>query len=287
MAFDPKNIRLGPCRVRWGGVDLGLTKGGVEVEVTTSTKEVVVDQFGDTPVDEYITGRKVTVKTPFAESDLDTLYSLLKNAGASLVDDGAKATGSIVAASNPVANHVVTVNGVAFTFKAAPALLRDVKIGTTAAASMANLLETLKFCTDPNVNTASFSLDPANSSKINVVMNTTGVAGNAYTLVSSAAAITVSAATLAGGTASTRRRIEMTSGVGTSIRASAQELVLRPINKDDSDFSEDFVIPLAATSGALSFAYNADDERLFNLTFNGYPNTGTKLLFIYGDKRSG
>jgi hypothetical protein len=30
-----KNIKLGACKVSFGGQDLGYTKGGVEVEVST------------------------------------------------------------------------------------------------------------------------------------------------------------------------------------------------------------------------------------------------------------
>ena len=45
----------------FGGVDLGFTKGGVEVTVETETHEVTVDQMGETPINEYITSRTCTV----------------------------------------------------------------------------------------------------------------------------------------------------------------------------------------------------------------------------------
>lgn len=38
-----KNIKLGSCRVLFDGVDLGYTKGGVQVEVATETLKVTVD----------------------------------------------------------------------------------------------------------------------------------------------------------------------------------------------------------------------------------------------------
>ena len=41
-----KNIKLGACKVSFGGVDLGYTKGGVQVEVATETLKVTVDQLG-------------------------------------------------------------------------------------------------------------------------------------------------------------------------------------------------------------------------------------------------
>jgi len=287
MANDPKNIQLGPCRVRWGGIDLGLTKGGVEVEVTTDTKEVMVDQFGNTPVNEYITGRKLSVKCPFAETDIDTLHTLMRNSGATLVDDGAKATGTIVFSGQPANNDTVVVNGTTFTYKTAgsAAAIRDVNIGATQTISIANLLVVLQACTVATVAIATFAITTA-ATTITASYTTTGVAGNAFTLSRTGSAMTVPA-TLTGGTASTRRRVEVQNGVGISVRNLAQELWLRPISSADNDFTQDFVIPLAGTGGQLSFAYQNDEERVFNLSFSGYPDTGTRLLFIYGDKRSG
>jgi hypothetical protein len=286
MANDPKNIRLGPCRVLWGGVDLGLTKGGVEVEVTTSTKEVMVDQFGETPVNEYITGRKLSVRCPFAETDLDTLYALMKDAGATLVDDGIKASGTIQVVANPVTNDTLTVNGTVFTFKTTGLTgVRDVKIGANAAATAQSLLAALQFSTDANVVKANYALDVAVNTTIVVTHAKTGTEGNTFTLARTGTALTVPA-TLTGGTASTRRRIEMSSGIGLSLLDKAKELVLRPVEKADNDYTEDFVVPLAGTSGAIQFAYQQNEERLFNLTFVGYPNPTTKVMFLYGDKRS-
>lgn len=285
-ANDPKNIRLGPCRILWGGVDLGLTKGGVEVEVTTSTKEVVIDQFGETPINEYVTGRKLMVKCPFAETDIDSLHRLMRNTGANLVTNGAAATGTIALGSQPTANDTITVNGAAFTFKAAGSVtdVRDVPIGATVGATTANLLAVLQLSTDPRVTAATYTLS-ATANTITVTYGSEGTAGNAFTLAKTGTAVTVPA-TLTGGTAATRRRIEVQSGIGISLQATAKELVLRPVEKADNDFSEDFVVPLAGTSGQLSFAYKTNDERLFNLSFTGYIDPVTKVLFIYGDKRS-
>jgi len=283
MANDPKNINLGPCRVRWGGVDLGLTKGGVEVEGMTETKEVTVDQFGNTPVNEYITGRKLTVKCPFAETDVDTLHALMRNSGAVLVDDGVKATGTIVFSGQPANNDTLVVNGTTYTFKTAATLLRDIKIGATQADSVINLLIVLQASTDANTAKANYEL--TNATTITVTFGVTGVAGNAFTLVRTGTAMTVPA-TLTSGAASTRKRVEVSTGTGISLQASSKELWLRPIAAADNDFSQDFVIPLAGTGGNITFAYKNDEERVFNLSFTGYPNASTRLLFIYGDKRS-
>lgn len=83
---NAENVQLGSCSVVFGGTDLGLTKGGVEVSVSTNTHKVVVDQFGQTEINEYIMGRTCTVKVPMAESDLTLLAAVIP--GATLVTDG-------------------------------------------------------------------------------------------------------------------------------------------------------------------------------------------------------
>ncbi|WP_323016478.1 hypothetical protein [Castellaniella sp.] len=83
MAVNAKNVRLGVCAISFGGTDLGATKGGVELTVETSTHEVLVDQTGETPINEYIMGRKVNVKVPLAETTLENLVKIMP--GATLV----------------------------------------------------------------------------------------------------------------------------------------------------------------------------------------------------------
>lgn len=86
MSSSTENVKLGVCTVTFDGVDLGLTKGGVEVEVSTMTHEVTVDQFGETPVGEIITGRMVTANVPLAETTLDNLVKIMP--GATLLTEG-------------------------------------------------------------------------------------------------------------------------------------------------------------------------------------------------------
>lgn len=165
-----ENIRLGTCRISYNGKDLGLTIGGVEVEVTTNTHSTTVDQFGETIVEERITGRNITVRAPLAETTLENMVAVMP--GATLVEDS---------------------------------------------------------------------------------------------------------------TDSTVKKVEVSTGVGTSLLSNAYELVLHPIDKAPDDASEDLIVPLAATPGAMSFAYKHDEERVYNAEFKGYPDANG-LLFIYGDK---
>ena len=82
---NTENVKLGVCKVSFGGQDLGFTKGGVEVNVETTTHEVTVDQMGETPINEYITARTCTVTVPLAETTLDNLVKIMP--GATLVTD--------------------------------------------------------------------------------------------------------------------------------------------------------------------------------------------------------
>lgn len=91
---DTTNVKLGVCKVFFGGVDLGFTKGGVEVTVETETHEVQVDQYGNTPIDEYITGRTVSVSVPLAETTLDNLVAVMP--GAKLVTDVTTSTTKVL-----------------------------------------------------------------------------------------------------------------------------------------------------------------------------------------------
>lgn len=167
MPSSTDNVKLGVCTVTFNAVDLGYTKGGVVVEVQTSTHEVKVDQFGETPINELITGRMVTVKVPLAETTLENLVATMP--GASLVTDGVDAN---------------------------------------------------------------------------------------------------------------KKKVEVATGVSTSLLSVAQKLVLRP---KGTTGAEDFTVPLAMCPGALNFAYKVDDERVFMADFKGYADENG-LLFVVGDE---
>lgn len=168
MTSSTQNVKVGVCRISFGGTDLGFTQGGVEVEVKTETHQVMVDQFGKSIINEIILGRTVSVKAPLAETTLQNLVSIMP--GATLVG-----TGSNMKVNVPVA-------------------------------------------------------------------------------------------------------------VGQSLVKTAKQLILHPKELPDADLSEDFCIPLANTSGALQFAYQLEKERIFNVTFNGYPDPVSGKLFSVGNE---
>ena len=77
MPSDTKNVKVGVANITFAGEDLGYTKGGVEVEVTTEKYTVTVDQFGNTPINDYLIGRSIMVTTPLAETTVDKLVATM------------------------------------------------------------------------------------------------------------------------------------------------------------------------------------------------------------------
>lgn len=275
---DTKNVKLGVCKVFYDGVDLGYTQGGVDVTVKTETHKVNVDQFGKTTINEVILSRDVTAKTPLAETTLENLVKIMPGAVLTEVG-GTAATGTITIASNPSDGDTVTVNGVAVTFKTSGATGNQVNIGASAGATATALAAFLNAASQAALSVATYA---ANASAVTVTYDVKGVAGNAFTLASGQASVTVSGAKLTGGTASTSKKVEVPTGIGTNLLDQAKELRLHPKSLADTDKSEDFVIPLAATPGALNFSYQLEKERIFEVEFNGYPDPNTEKLFYVG-----
>lgn len=279
MASSTKNVKLGVCQVFFDGVDLGYTQGGVEVSVTTETHKVNVDQFGNTTINEYIMGRAVMAKVPLAETTLDNLVTIMPGATLS-VTGGAKATGTITVATNPAANDTIVVNGATFTFKTALAGSgNEVLIGAAAANTATNLAAALNASTDPLVSSIQFT---AASAVVTVTAGSYGTAGNAITLASGTAGVkvTMSGATLTGGSEPSAASVSVPTGIGNNLLDFAKELRIHPVGKPLSDKTEDFVIPLAATAGAMSFMYKLDAERIYNAEFTGYPDAASKLFTV-------
>ena len=289
MASNTKNVKLGVCKAIFGGYDLGYTKGGVDVTVKPDTHKVNVDQFGKTAINEYIMGRECTAKVPMAETTIENLVAIMPGATLQTVG-GAVATGTVQIATNPSTNDTVVINGAEFVFKTQATGPFEVTLGATAAGTAAALAAVLNASTDPRVSTATYSASGA------IVTATygpriiygdagqKGAEGNNFTLGAGTAGakVTLSGATLSGGQDPTSKSVNVSSGIGTDLLAGAKELRFHPVGKPDSDRSEDFVIPLANTAGALNFAYKLEDERVYNVDFTGYPDPFTGRLFSVG-----
>lgn len=280
MASSTKNVKLGVCKVFLDGNDLGYTQGGVEVTVKTDTHKVNVDQFGKTTINEIIMGREVLAKTPLAETTLENLVAIMPGASLTVVG-GAAATGSVTLASQPADGDTVTVNGVVFTFKNAAVAVTDVAIGAATSDTATALAAALSASTNAAVSAATYG---AVGSVVNVTYAIKTTTGNSFSLATSVPAkVTLSGATLTGGTNPTSKRVDVQTGIGSDLLSFAKELRLHPQALAADDLSEDFVIPLASTSGALQFAYQLEKERIFNVEFTGYPDPATNKLFYVGN----
>lgn len=76
---DILKVKVGACSVTFNGTDLGHTKGGVEVSYAPEYKDVGVDLYGNTPVEQYLIGERLTVKVPLAESTIANLKVAMPN----------------------------------------------------------------------------------------------------------------------------------------------------------------------------------------------------------------
>lgn len=272
MASTTDNVKLGVCSALFDGVNLGFTKGGVEVEVSTSTHEVKVDQFGETAIDEIITGRQVTAKVPLAETTLDNLVRTMP--GAELQTDGVKATGTVtLLTAVPVNGDSVMIGDDKFTFRTLPAVEGDVKIGATFTATAANLAAAINAANTGYIATVAGGV-------VTLTAKATGTGWNKAITLSFATAANANKTDISGGTNATYARVVVSTGVNTSLAALAKQLVLRPRGTFGDD---DFIIYKAATSGALNFSYSVDNERVYQITFKGFaPSNGA--LFAVGTK---
>lgn len=276
---NTENVKLGPCKITYDKVDLGYTKGGVEVTVETNTYAVTVDQFGEAPIDEYITGRTVTVSAPLAETTKKNLEKIMP--GATIVNEGAaKATGKIAVNTKPSDSETLTVNGVVYTFKTSASLDNDIEIGLDENATAAAIQAKLAASVDPKVAIATYEVDSSVDSQVNVEYKTEGVAGNEFTLETTSSGLSVDAK-LSGGLDG-NERVEVSNAVGVSLLKNAKELKLHPIANADDNYEDDFTIPAAGVAGAMNYSYMMDQERIFPTEFKAYPvKDGDKTILFY------
>jgi hypothetical protein len=78
---DVTNVQVGVCSVTFNSVDLGHTKGGVEVTYEPEYHEVSVDKYGNTAVERYLIGEKLSAKVPLAEFTVAQLQNAIPQGG--------------------------------------------------------------------------------------------------------------------------------------------------------------------------------------------------------------
>lgn len=110
---------------------------------------------------------------------------------------GIQASGNISFTGNPSPGDTVTVNGVSIEFVSSSPSGNEVLIGGTDQITAANLNTFLINSNSPNILEGQYSISGL---VISVSYYQVGVAGNSFTLAKSSSALTVSGATLSGGT---------------------------------------------------------------------------------------
>jgi hypothetical protein len=111
---------------------------------------------------------------------------------------GVQATGTLTAGTNPLNTETIAVNGVTFTFVTGASTTTNVHIGATKEETMTNFAAVLEASVNAAISIATYTVAGA---VITITHDAGGVDGNAFTLANSSgtAAVTRSAATLAGG----------------------------------------------------------------------------------------
>lgn len=278
-----KNVNLGVCSVVYGGNNLGLTSGGVDITIKTETKQVMVDQYGKTPVNEYIMGRTVGVKVPLAETTLFNLAQSLP--GSNMITAGSiAATNTITIAAQPTTGQTITVAGVTITFvTAAVTNTNQVTIGGTTALTATALGAFLTATTDSTL--AGLFTNIVTTTAVALTVAAKGSAGNALLAATgtAGASVTVATATFTGGIDGTVLRIDVSPNVSFNLLATAKVLTLHPVARAAADTSDDFTLLYCAPKGDISYSYKLDAERIYTAEFNGYPDPLTGKLFAIGN----
>lgn len=73
---DVLNVKLGVCKVYFGGQDMGHTIGGCEVNYSPEYHETKVDQFAGV-AERWLVGEMLSAKVPLAENVLATLKEVI------------------------------------------------------------------------------------------------------------------------------------------------------------------------------------------------------------------
>lgn len=109
------------------------------------------------------------------------------------------ASGTITFSAQPAAESTITINGIAFTFKASGAAGNEIDIGATLSDTIDAIVTALNASVETAVDDATYA--KSGTTILTITHDTAGLGGNAFTLAAAAASNgTVSGATLSGGT---------------------------------------------------------------------------------------
>lgn len=122
---DISNVKMGVCSVKYNGVDLGHTKGGVTVTYTPEIKDITVDKYGTTPARKHIIGQSLKALCPLAEATIANLAIAVPagDSDASAVKIGGQVGGELTGAElvlHPIANLANDLSEDVVIYKAVP-----------------------------------------------------------------------------------------------------------------------------------------------------------------------
>lgn len=81
MSGNVANIRVVPCRVIWGGVDLGLTDGDLEFKLAEKAVDITAHQEGSNVLDAIRTGKSLSLAVKLQETTVAQLRAAILNGG--------------------------------------------------------------------------------------------------------------------------------------------------------------------------------------------------------------
>ncbi len=72
-------IPLGPCSIIFGDVNLGHTQGGTDIRIDSRWKQILADDYGNTPIDDFERGAVIEVDVTLAQYDIEQLEISIPN----------------------------------------------------------------------------------------------------------------------------------------------------------------------------------------------------------------
>jgi hypothetical protein len=69
----PGNVKLTPCKVKFNGVNVGFTSGGVSVKAKEEFSDITVDQLAKTIIDKINVGKTFSIKVPLTELTVENI----------------------------------------------------------------------------------------------------------------------------------------------------------------------------------------------------------------------
>ncbi len=253
-----ENIAIRPCNASFKGVDLGYLDGEVQIKTDSKSKAVTTHQTGETEVTAIRTGVGAELTLTMKESSVARLKSIIDGgAGDSL---------------NPAVAASKRIQDLTFTFLTTGTggnskTVAFVDDGTAGAETVTYVSPAVVIHMEAGVSTAQQIYDALVNTAAFTAAFDVEITGN-----ETDAQVAVSPTNLADGAATGTEVI----GYGTSknfsaVTDDAGKLVLHPLSKGPTDYSEDVYAWLAyPIMGEVKFS--GDAETMIPVTFKIYPD---------------